>query len=366
MGPAATRRIDAGPPMFHLILSICLAAAPGSCGTALLPQGDAPTREACEAGAAAVAGAWLAARPDLTGGPPACRANADLPALELVEVAPGVHVRFGTSRPMEETPDGRIANLGVIVGDRGVAVIDAGVSRAEAQALHVAIRRLTDLPVAHLVLTHAHPDHALGAPVMAEAGARVWAHAALPTVLQARAEAYLALIARLYPPAEWIGTGIAMPDRVVAERARIDLGGRVLSLRAWPPAHSEADLTVLDEATGTLFSGDLLFRDLTPVVEGSLRGWLDWMAGDPARGARLIVPGHGPASPSWAAASGPQHRLLQALAARTRDAIARGLPLSEAVPDIAGALQPLGESWAGFPETVARDATVAYKELEWE
>lgn len=352
--------------MFHLILSICLAGAPGSCGTALLPEGDAPTRRACEARADAVAGAWLATRPGLTGGPPACRANADLPALELAEVAPGVHVRFGTSLPMEDTPDGRIANLGVIVGDQGVAVIDAGVSRAEAQALYVAIRRLTDRPVAHLVLTHMHPDHALGAPVMAEAGAIVWAHAALPTALQARGEAYLALIARLYPPQDWVGTQVAMPDRLVADRARIDLGGRSLFLRAEAPAHSEADLTVMDDATGTLFSGDLLFRDLTPVVEGSLRGWLDWLAGDPARDARLIVPGHGPAARSWAAASDPQRRLLLALAVQTRAAIAQGLALSQAVPAIAAALQPQRESWAGFAETMARDATVAYKELEWE
>lgn len=352
--------------MFHVILGVCLALSADQCGTILLPEGDSSSLEDCRAGAGAIAAGWLAARPDLVGGAVACRANADLPAARLQEVAPGIHVHFGDSHQMEETPDGRIANLGVIIGRDGVAVIDAGVSRAEGQALYVALRRLTDRPVTDLILTHMHPDHVLGAAVMVEAGATVTAHHALPQALQMRADSYLDLIARLYPAGEWIGTQVVMPDDLVQDRATLDLGDRRLALRAWPPAHTETDLTVLDEATGTLFTGDLLFRDLTPVVEGSLTGWLSWMDSDPAAGAGLIVPGHGPASESWQTAAAPQQAFLKALADHTRGAIADGLALSAAVPVIANGLAALQNSWNSYPETVARNATAAYKELEWE
>ncbi|CAM3281222.1 quinoprotein relay system zinc metallohydrolase 2 [Paracoccus nototheniae] len=352
--------------MFHLILGVCLALSNGQCGQILLPKGDSPNLAGCQAQAAQVAADWLADRPDLTGGAPLCRANADLPAARLDELAPGVFAHFGTSRQMEETADGRIANLGVIIGRDGVAVIDAGVSRAEGQALYVAIRRLTDRPVTDLILTHMHPDHVMGAEVLAEAGARITAHHALPVSLQARAGSYLDSLQGLYPAPEWIGTRIALPDRLVTDRDRIDLGDRHLDLRAWPTAHTDSDLTMRDSATATLFTGDLLFRDLTPVVDGSLRGWLDWMAGNPAAGAALIVPGHGPASASWRDASDPQRIFLDALATETRNVIAQGLALSEAVPVIADALQPLGKIWFSYPATVARNATAAYKELEWE
>ena len=352
--------------MFHLVLGVCLAMAADQCGQVLLPQGDSESVQGCQAQAAQVAEAWLAARPDLTGAAPECRANADLPALDLQPVAPGVHVHFGASHQMEETADGRIANLGVIVGRDAVAVIDAGVSRAQGQDLYVAIRRLTDLPVRHLVLTHMHPDHVLGAAVLSEAGARITAHHALPQALQARSAGYLDALVGLYPAPDWIGTQVVMPDALVDDRQEIDLGDRALLLRAFHAEHTDSDMTVLDQATGTLFTGDLLFRDLTPVVDGSLTGWLEWLDSDPARGARLIVPGHGPASESWADASAPQAALLKALASVTRKAIGDGLALSQAVPVIVKALQPMQNSWNSYPETVARNATAAYKELEWE
>lgn len=352
--------------MFHLIVPVCLALAADQCGQVLLPRGDSPDRGACLAAAGPVVADWMAGRGELTAGPPDCVANADLPALPLEEVAPGVLVHTGRPVAMEDSADGPIANLGVVIGRDAVAVIDAGTTRAQGQALYIAIRRRTDLPIRHLVLTHMHPDHILGATVLAEAGAQISAHHAMPAGLQARAEGYLRLVRDLYHARDWIGTDIAMPDRLVEDRASLDLGDRVLDLRAWPAAHTDNDLTVTDRRSATLFAGDLLFRDLTPVVDGSLRGWLEWLDSDPAAGARWIVPGHGPVGESWVEVAGPQTAFLKALADRTRAAIDRGLPLSEAVPDIVKALQGLRDPWNDYDVTVARDATAAYKELEWE
>lgn len=351
--------------MFHLILTACLAASSTDCAPILLPEGDAQDRAGCEAGATRISEGWLARRPELLGQGTSCTANADLPAVTLEEIAPGVHVHLAPPVQMEDSPDGRIANLGVVIGDR-VAVIDAGVSRAEAQALYVAIRRLTDRPIAHLVLTHLHPDHILGAGVFAEAGAEIVAHDALAGALEVRGPIYLENVQRLYPPAEWIGTALPIVERAVAATERLDLGTRALILTAHPPAHSESDLTAHDTGTDTLFAGDLLFRDLAPVVDGSLIGWLGWMDAEPVPPPRLIVPGHGAVAQGWDEASGPQHHFLQALAASVRAQIAGGVPMSQAVEAVAAALQPLSDEWNDYDATVRRNATAAYKELEWE
>ena len=87
----------------------------------------------------------------------------------------------------------------------------------------------------------------------------------------------------------------------------------MLELRAWPTAHTDTDLTVLDTATGTLFAGDLLFMERIPVVDGSLLGWLRVMDELERLPAQRVVPGHGPPSAPWPEAAAPQRAYLEYL-----------------------------------------------------
>jgi glyoxylase-like metal-dependent hydrolase (beta-lactamase superfamily II) len=73
-------------------------------------------------------------------------------------------------------------------------------------------------------------------------------------------------------------------------------GAGTSSPRAWPTAHSDNDLTVLDEQTGTLFAGDLVFLTHVPVLNGSIRGWLTVIDELGAISAQRAVPGHGSVS----------------------------------------------------------------------
>ena len=350
--------------MFFAVLSACLAVNDQDCLPVTLVEQSFARQNQCEAAAPRIADAWLAGRPDLTKGGLSCVPLSDLPTLPTREIAQGVHVHLGQVAQFEDSPDGWIANLGFVIGQVGIAAIDAGTSRAQGQALLAAIRTVSDKPVTHMIVTHMHPDHAFGASVFAEAGATIVGHARLGDALQARGPAYLDNLTRLYGPAKMIGTEITLPDVAVADRLEIDLGGRTLTLAATGPAHSDNDLTVRDSTTGTLFAGDLVFRGLTPIVDGSLPGWLDWM--DSPQPAGPVVPGHGPLAQDWPQAVAAQRDFLEALAHQTRQAIRAGLPLSQAVPAIVDGLQPFARDWASFPESVARDATAAFKELEWE
>lgn len=350
--------------MYVLILTACLAAAPDTCAPRLLPAGRGPDAATCKAGAGALAASWLKTHPALTGQGWRCAPLSEAPALTLTEVAPGVHVHRGADAGFTPENRGRIANLGVVVGQDRVAVIDPGGSREQGEALFAAIARLTDLPVGPVILTHPHPDHIAGAEVFAEAGAEIIADARLPDALAARVETWAESIPAQIGAEPWAGTVLIQPDRTISAPETLDLGGRSLTLTPAPRAHSDADLTVQDDATGALFTGDLVFRGLTPVVDGSLKGWLGWLAAPPA--GAPVIPGHGPVAASFDQAAAAQSDYLEALRDAVRAALDAGLGLSDAVPAVLAAMQPQAAGWADFPATTARNAAAAYAEMEWD
>src|SRR5690606_13127397 len=110
-------------------------------------------------------------------------------------------------------------------------------------------------------------------------------------------------------------------------------GGRRLQLTAHPAAHTDADLTVYDEATGTLWLGDLLFVERVPVIDGSLNGWLAVMEQLRGQPARRAVPGHGPSSVAWPGALAAQEAYLSGLRDGLRKIIAAGGTIEQALAD---------------------------------
>jgi quinoprotein relay system zinc metallohydrolase 2 len=348
------------------LLTACLAAAPDDCAPRLLPAGDAPDAAGCEARAEPIARDWIARHPDLRAREGHCVPTGALPALNVTEIADDVYFHQGVMDQISPGNRGRIANLAFVIGDT-VAVIDAGGSRAEGEALYAAIRRVTDRPISHLILTHMHPDHILGAEVFSEAGATITANARLPEALARRADAWMVSIpAQIGRPA-FAGTRVVAPDRLVAAPATIALGPTQLQLVPVPSAHTDNDLTVQDSRSGVFFAGDLVFRGLTPSLDGRLAGWLDWTrAGPPRPVPSLIVPGHGPVTEIWADAVTPEQTYLTGLRDATRRAIRGGMALSRAIPAITAMMQPYSEGWADFDATTARNAATAYSQLEWE
>ena len=286
----------------------------------------------------------------------------------LQRIARGVYVYVGPHGEASPENFGSVANVAVIVGHDTVAVVDTGGSRSFGDRLLASIRRITDRPISHVINTHVHPDHILGNAAFAALGARIVGHHKLPRAMALRAPFYLENFSRLLGPA-FAGTRLVPPDVLVESWLDIDLGGRRLTVLAHPTAHTDNDLSVFDHATGTLFSGDLLFMERLPVVDGSLRGWfavmqgLDRAGGPGATPIQRVVPGHGPASAPWPSALASQRRYLAALLRDTRAAVARGDGIQAAIDKVAPK-ERLG--WLLHGDNHPRNVTSSYAELEWE
>jgi quinoprotein relay system zinc metallohydrolase 2 len=281
--------------------------------------------------------------------------------LQVREVAAGVFVHFGVNELMTAENEGAIANIGFIVGDDAVAVIDTGGSVREGRRLLAAIRSVTAKPIRYVINTHAHPDHVFGNAAFSGEAAIFIGHRNLPRAVALRGPYYLEAFRRSMGDV-LDGVQLVAPQRLVEDDAKLDLGHRALILQAWAPAHSDSDLTILDDTTETLFAGDLVFLEHIPVVDASLRGWLaatDVLSRIPAR---RVVPGHGQMA-EWPLALAGEQRYLERLARDCRALIVSGATLAQAAA-IAGLSEK--PQWELFEEYNARNATAAFAELEWE
>jgi quinoprotein relay system zinc metallohydrolase 2 len=297
----------------------------------------------------------------LTGAP---LAQAQTPALTIVKVADDTYVHFGEIALTTPENAGDIANLGVIVGYDAVAVVDTGGSVAIGQALLAAVRTVTDRPLLYVINTHEHPDHIFGNAAFSSLGATFVGHYNLPASLKAHGSFYLRTFRQALGDDAIDQVRLIPPTLLVDDTMEIDLGGRKLLLTAWhPPAHSDCDLTVLDEQTHFLFAGDLVFLDHVPVIDGSLKSWLDLLPRLAALHADRVLPGHGQRVAPWPEALDNERRYLVSVQADARRLIAAGVPLADAVPRIG---QSEREHWRLFDEHNPRNATAAFSELEWE
>jgi len=295
------------------------------------------------------------------GAAPAC---ASAERLQVVEIAAGVYLHEGAQELASADNAGHIANLGFVVGTERVAVIDSGGSFREGVALRRAVRRVTQLPIAYLILTHVHPDHTLGAAAFADEGVEIVGHEHLADAQARRGPFYLDR-AREVLGAQAEGTRVVMPTtgvQVGASRS-LDLGGRTLELRAYPTAHTNNDLSVYDGATGTLWLSDLLFVQRIPALDGSLLGWLRVMEDLARAKAQRVVPGHGPMQTEWRDALAEQRRYLESLATGIRGELRSRGDRNRAVRTVG---REERRRWLLFDQYHGRNVTAGFVELEWE
>ncbi len=281
-----------------------------------------------------------------------CAANVAY-CFNLSEPNTGVFVHAGRQLALDMPGHDDIANIGFIVGKKCVAVIDSGGSIRIGSELRAAIMQHTALPICYVINTHVHFDHVLGNAAFEIDRPSFVGHAALTQAMARSRELFVTQY----------GGDVIAPDRVVEHELTLDLGGRQLQLRAWPTAHSDCDLTVFDQQTDALWTGDLLFRERLPALDGSLKGWLSMLDELMRMKVALAVPGHGPVTRDFKSAIIPEREYLEALADGIRGELSEGRPLEHAIQHVAAAQKPRWLLWDSVhPHNVVR----TYEELEWE
>jgi cyclase len=250
--------------------------------------------------------------------------------------------------------EGGGGNSGVIVGDKGVIVIDAKTTPAGGKELLDDIAKITPKPVTTVILTHSDGDHVNGLASF-PTGITIIAHEGN----KKEQEAALAAGGRGAPPAGHLPTQVVTKNK---ENLKID--GVKLEVLHWAPAHTSGDLVVYLPGEKIVFAGDIIAVQLPdPLIHleknGSSEGWITTTKGIVALNADQIVPGHGPVQTN----ADVQARLTRAeeKRAKIKALVAEGKSLDE-VRSAVGDPPPAapggrGPNFASFTEVVYKELT---------
>ena len=248
-----------------------------------------------------------------------------------VEIAPGVHV----------IPDRRVnlvPNVGIVVGDDGVLVVDTGMGPANGRVVLDAARRLGGARRLYLTLTHFHPEHGFGAQCFVD-DAKIVYNRAQADELAENGQEFIELFSGFGPEvAELLeGVEIVSPHETYQGKSTLDLGNRVVELHEVGGAHTRGDQIVLLPSEDVLFAGDLVENRFFPILFGDVANgpaWIERLDGLEALGADTVVPGHGEVG-------GPELiRDLRAYLVEVRDEVTSRLEGEQDVETIAAELGP--------------------------
>ncbi len=281
------------------------------------------------------------------------------------QVSPHAWAWIGPYDPPLRENQGFRMNLGFVVGTEAVAVIDSGYSPRMAEEMLRQIRKLTPLPLRHVVNTNSQPHRFFGNEVFRQAGARVVAgreaaeRMARDGAMMAAASAGVLGLANMPVP--------GAPDQLLGagESAGLDLGGGVmLTVRHVGTAHTRGSLIVDVAPDGTVYAGDVLYGGRLPalVADGSVKGWLAAWDILRASNGRLFVPGHGQPGP-LSDFDQPTRVYLEQIKRHMDDAVKKGIDIETAK---AGFDASAWGALANFKELSGRNAYQAYQESEAE
>jgi quinoprotein relay system zinc metallohydrolase 1 len=272
------------------------------------------------------------------------------------KIARDTYVLLGRNEHFNFRNGGNIVNTAFIVTTEGVVVIDTGPSRLYGEQLRRAIKRATNLPIFKIYNTHLHPDHFLGNQAFEDTP--IAALADTVKGMQAQGEQFSDNMYRL--AGAWMsGTRLVLPTETV-KPGIVDVGDHTLRLLALD-GHSAADLVLLDETTGVLFAGDIVFHDRTPTTpHADAPRWLIALDKLASVKFNVMVPGHGNV------ATGPEpiaqtRGYLEWLTATLTNAAEAGRTMAEVLePDAPQSVTKL----AVFPEEYQRSVAHLFPAIE--
>ncbi len=217
------------------------------------------------------------------------------PDVKIQKINDRVYAMLGPHDPPNKENGGYMNNNLVIIGNKGVILVDAGSHKDVAEHIDEAIKTVTKKPITHVLITHHHADHHLGLSYFE--GAQVIATDYCAKQIEDNGRGHVKWMERN------TGKNLRNTDPVVPQtklalhsRQAMEIDGVRLELISTGTAHTDGDMMVWLPDDGVLASGDILVQHINPSFrDGNLKKWIavvdDQILKLPFT---TVMPGHGP------------------------------------------------------------------------
>jgi glyoxylase-like metal-dependent hydrolase (beta-lactamase superfamily II) len=264
------------------------------------------------------------------------------------------------------------SNAGLVTAPGTSMLIDTTFDRRCAERMLAELAPITsERPIESAANTHGNGDHCFGNASLPDR-IPVYATKAADDELRVVTPQVLTLLEHIDDSAEWrsywartfgrfdfAGTELRLPTDTFAGRLDVKVGDREVAIIEVGPAHTAGDAILVVPDAETVFTGDILFSNGTPIVwQGPIQNWLDACEQIESLHPRTLVPGHGPLRGTDGLAD--TKRYLNYIRDQARARHAQGMSAAEAADDI-----DISDfrDW-GDPERIVVNVETAYRELE--
>ncbi|MGM0901248.1 MAG: alkyl sulfatase dimerization domain-containing protein [Bacillota bacterium] len=211
--------------------------------------------------------------------------------------------------PFEKVREGyyftpAFGNVGVVITDEGVVVIDSTLSKVQAEGILDKIKTVTEQPIKYLIYTHGHIDHVGGASVFKKAGAKIIAHRNVINRLDKYQELdkFHYLINKRQFATNFEETRsmnqFEYPEIVYDQEYVLPLGGKTFHLMHGKGETDDASIIHIPE-DDVVFTGDFIVRSFPNVGNPAkdiryAKEWAQMMGRIRDLHPKITIPGHGP------------------------------------------------------------------------
>ena len=247
-------------------------------------------------------------------------------------------------------PDGSWgwSNAGLVVSGEESLLVDTLFDEALTAEMLTTMKGVTGVggsEITTLVNTHANGDHTFGNSLVTRAEI-IASEATASEISELPPQALAELVsgsagqgplgdylARCFGAFDLAGVTLVPPNRTFSGRLDLEVGDKAVKLIEVGPAHTRGDVLAYCPSDRTLFSGDILFIDGTPIMwAGPVGNWIAACELIMDLDVDVIVPGHGPITDKAGVERVRQYLLY--IDAEVRRRFDAGLSVEEAAFDI--------------------------------